>query len=308
MSVPWPTAPAGRLSAVRTITVAYALVWIAVRLGHWRDLAALPRSQWKPVAFAEWVGPVDVTGVTLLAGLTMLTGVVALRGRAWAVAGPVFASGVCALAVLGASWGAVLHTEQLLVLHLLVLAVAPSGRGVTSRVGWPLGVLAAVTATTYAVSGLAKLRFGGGLGWADGERLMLLVAHDNVRKRLLGDAYSPFAAWAVGHPLLFQAAAIATLVVELGAPLALVLGRRWRYAWVAVAWLFHVGVLGFMAILFPYPLVGVAFASMLPVERLTRRGHAAAARLRPPVWCHLDALRLRRRRSTLEPPVTPGTG
>ena len=67
--------------------------------------------------------------------------------------------------------------------------------------------------------------------------------------------------------MIFQIGAWVTLVVELGAPLAL-LGRRWAYTWVALAWSFHVAVLALMAVLFPYPLVGVAFASMLPVERL----------------------------------------
>jgi hypothetical protein len=60
-----------------------------------------------------------------------------------------------------------------------------------------------------------------------------------------------------------------TLVVELGAPMVL-FGPRLRRAWMAMAWTFHVGVLALMAVLFPYPLVGVAFASMLPVERLVR--------------------------------------
>lgn len=57
------------------------------------------------------------------------------------------------------------------------------------------------------------------------------------------------------------------VVVELGAPFALC-GRRFRYAWIGLAWAFHVGVLALMAVLFPYPLVGAAFASMVPVERL----------------------------------------
>jgi hypothetical protein len=127
--------------------------------------------------------------------------------------------------------------------------------------------MSAVTVATYFVAGVAKLRFGGGLDWLDGDGLLRLVAHDNLRKRLLGDAWSPIAPFAVGHPMIFQLGAWITLVVELGAPLAL-LGRRWAYTWVAMAWTFHLAVLALMAVLFPYPLVGVAFASMLPVERL----------------------------------------
>jgi hypothetical protein len=270
-------APSGRLGAVRTLTVLYGLVWIAVRLGYWRDLARLPRSQWKPVAFAEWVGPFGVGTVTAIAVVTFAVGVVALTGRAWSLSGPVYAVGFCVLTTFGASWGAILHTEQLACLHLLVLAASPSGRGDSAATGWPLRVVSAVTVTTYFVSGLAKLRFGGGLDWIDGDRLLRLVAHDNLRKRLLGDAYSPLAEHLVGHPALFRLAAAATLVVELGAPLALVLGKRVRYCWIGAAWCFHLVVLATMAILFPYQLCGIAYASMLPAERLA----PVLGRLRP---------------------------
>jgi hypothetical protein len=51
------------------------------------------------------------------------------------------------------------------------------------------------------------------------------------------------------------------VIVELGAPLAL-LGRRLAYAWIALAWCFHAAVFAVMVVLFPYPLVGIAFASM----------------------------------------------
>ena len=68
---------------------------------------------------------------------------------------------------------------------------------------------------------------------------------------------------------IWRPVALATLVVELGAPVAL-LGGRWRNAWVASAWLFHVGTLALMAIMFPYPLSGVAFASLFPLERLAQ--------------------------------------
>ena len=65
----------------------------------------------------------------------------------------------------------------------------------------------------------------------------------------------------------FTPLAIATLVVELGAPLAL-LGRRAARIWSAAAWSFHVGIFALMAIVFPYPLLGVAFAPFFALERL----------------------------------------
>lgn len=269
-------APARRLELVRVITVSYALFWIVVRTGHWRDLAALPDSRWDPVGIGSWSGgPPSIGVVTLVAILTFAAGVVGLFGRRWSISGPLLAIGFLWLTTFGASWGQILHTEQLPALHLLVLAAAPSGRGPSGTTGWPLKVLTLVTVGTYVVAGVAKFRFGGGSSWLDGDRLLRLVAHDNLRKRLLGDSYSPIAEHVIGHPLLFRVGVWLTLVVELGAPMVF-FGRRLRHAWMAMAWTFHVGVLAFMAVLFPYPLLGVAFASMLPVERLIPRSVSAS--------------------------------
>jgi hypothetical protein len=260
-------APAGRLNAVRLLTIGYALVWIAVRTSHWLDVARLPVGRWEPVGIVNWFGTQSSAAVTLVVVLTVVAGVAALGNIAWPLSAPLFAVGFLWLTSFGASWGQILHTEHLVVLHVLVLAASPSGRGASATTGWPLKVMSAVTVATYFVAGVAKLRFGGGLDWLAGDGLLRLVAHDNLRKRLLGDTWSPISPFAVGHPMIFQVGAWVTLVVELGAPLAL-LGRRWAYTWVGLAWTFHLAVLVLMAVLFPYPLVGVAFASMLPVERL----------------------------------------
>lgn len=270
-------APIGRLAAVRILTVLYALVWVAMRSDHWRDLSRLPPSRWEPVGVMSLAGSQSTIVVTTVMALTAATGVLALCDVRWVVTGPAFALGFLWLTSFGASWGQVLHTEHLVALHLLVLAASPSGRGASASAGWPLKVISAVTVATYFVAGVAKFRFGGGFGWLDGDGLLRLVAHDNLRKRLLGDASSPFAPAAVGHPLIFQVGAWTTSIVELGAPLAL-LGRRWAVGWSALAWTFHLGVLVLMVVLFPYPLSGIAFASMLPVERLLAWRPAGLAR------------------------------
>jgi len=68
------------------------------------------------------------------------------------------------------------------------------------------------------------------------------------------------------------------VTVELGAWVAL-LGGRWRNVWVVGAWLFHLGVLAVMAIVFPYQLSGVAFAPFFRLEGLAHRvGHGATDR------------------------------
>ena len=49
--------------------------------------------------------------------------------------------------------------------------------------------------------------------------------------------------------------------------------------WAVLAWSFHLGVWAIMAIFFPYPLLGLAFAPLFAVERLPwfRRLSRAAA-------------------------------
>ena len=64
---------------------------------------------------------------------------------------------------------------------------------------------------------------------------------------------------------LLVVASVLTMAVELGAPLAL-LDRRLRNAWVGATWLMHLGILATMAIGFPSPLFGVAFAPLFRLE------------------------------------------
>ncbi len=232
-------APAGQLNAVRLLTIGYALVWIAIRTSHWLDLSRLPSTRWEPIGISNWIGSQRTASSPSSWSSPSSPG---RRPRRRGLAGQRrgVRRGVPVAESFGASWGQILHTEHLVALHLLVLAAAPSGRGDSATAGWPLKVMSAVTVATYFVAGVAKLRFGGGLDWLEGDGLLRLVAHDNLRKRLLGDAWSPISPVAVGHPMIFQIGAWLTLVVELGAPLAL-LGRRWAYTWVGLAWCFHLG-------------------------------------------------------------------
>jgi hypothetical protein len=68
------------------------------------------------------------------------------------------------------------------------------------------------------------------------------------------------------HPGALTVFSMLTLVLELGAPLALVGGRIGKL-WVAGAWGFHLGVVLLMNIWFLYPLLGLAFLPFFAVER-----------------------------------------
>jgi hypothetical protein len=273
-------APAARLAVLRILVGGYATVWATVRLPAHLDHADQVADRWQPVGVLAPLGtPLPDGVIVALAVAAPLLGLLFVVGWRYRVVGPLFATAMLALATLDSAWGQVFHTENLVVLHLLILAVTPAADTLAvgrrsppldtadGRYGWPVRLAAVLVVLAYVLAGIAKLRIGG-LDWLDGDTLRHLVAHDNLRKALLGDTYSPIGTRLVGQAWLFPPLAVLALTVELGAWIALSTQGPWRTAWVVAAWLFHVGVLALMAILFPYQLSGVAFAPFFHLERL----------------------------------------
>jgi hypothetical protein len=163
------------------------------------------------------------------------------------------------------------------VLHVIALAVTPAADAwaiagprpprepPAAGYGWAIKLLAAITCATYLLAGVAKLELAG-VRWLDGEQLRNQIAIDNVRKALLGGFTAPLARPLVAHPEALSALSVATLALELGAPLAL-LGRRIARLWAWGAWAFHVGVVLAMNVWFPYALTGLAFLPLVRAER-----------------------------------------
>jgi hypothetical protein len=271
-------APARRLATLRLLTGAFALTYLAFQLPILLDQSRLPVDRWEPPGVLGPLGSPPAVGLVHLGlGLTLLAGVGYLIGWRYRVSGPAFAVGLLAVLTYRNAWGHVFHTDNLLVLHVLIIGLAPAAaawsldaRGSPEppgdvRFGWPVRLAALATVLTYVVTGIAKLRYAG-LDWLGGDTLLHQIAFDNARKKVLGDTYSPLATALAGHPALFRPLGPFTLVVELAAPVAL-LGRRWAAWWSGAAWLFHVGILGLMWISFPYPLSFVAFAPFFRCER-----------------------------------------
>ncbi len=266
-----------RLAALRILVSSYAAIWTAARLPHLVDVTEFSAARFEPVGPLAWLdGPVPSGVLVGVAVLTPPLGVAAAVGWRYRVTGPLLAAGFLFVTTYRNSWGQIFHTENLVAIHLVLLAVAPAHHlwSVDGRHGrrkrpaegdWAVKAMAVATVTTYLVAGMAKIR-NGGLAWFDGDVLVHQVAFDNVRKRVLGDVWSPLAELLVANRWLATPAALGSILVELGAPAALLndwIGRRWCF----VAWTFHVAVLLFMAILFPYHLLGLALAPLLPVER-----------------------------------------
>jgi len=267
--------PAERLAMLRILIGSYALVYIIARMPELAQVAQLPVAQFAPVGVARLIAePLAPFVVLAIAGATAVSLVGVIVGFRYRITAPLAAIGLLWTLSYRSSWGMVFHTENLLVLHVIALAIAPAAdawaldRAPPSPAGdgWAVRLLAVLTVTTYVLAGIAKLRLAG-IAWLDGDTLRDQIAIDNLRKALLGDPIAPLATPLLDHPASFVAIAAATLVIELGAPLAL-LGGRVALAWVIAAGAFHAGVVLMMNVWFPYALVGLAFAPLLPVERL----------------------------------------
>lgn len=306
-----PDAPAERLAALRILVGTFAFVYLAARAGESFHLGTLG---FRPVGVVSLLlskplpTPV-VAGLWLVATALAVPFTLGFRHR-WTA--PAFAAVFLWVTSYRNSFGFIFHTENLAVAHTLVLSIASASdawsldarRGSTEhasrecpRYGWPIKLLSIVTTLSYSIAGITKLRVSG-IAWVTSDVLLNQVAYDNLRKAILGDTYSPIGAWAVSHPSLFKPLAALSLVIEVGAPLALFskrLGRMWAFA----MWSFHIGVLALMAIFFPYPLFGIGFASFAEPERLIgrlgrlRRSKPTAPTSNPPIEPRQAGARMR---------------
>lgn len=278
-------APASRLAILRILIGGFALGYVIIRAPALADFSGRSDWQFDPVGVANILGgPLPGTLAQLLVAFTAITGVAFVSGWRYRWTAPLFALSLLWITTYRNSWGQIFHTENLMVMHVLILALAPaadalsldsrrtspSGPGLDAaddgRYGWPIRLMCAVTVLAYFISGQTKLR-NAGFDWVTTDSLRNYVAFDNLRKIQLGDTHSILGAEAVKHGWIFHPFAAFALTVELLAPLAM-LNNRIARVWAGAAWLFHLGVLAVMAILFPYPLAGLAFAPFLELEKV----------------------------------------
>ena len=289
--------PKERLATLRIMVGLFATAYVTVRLAHFGDFTRLADFRPIGVVALALTAPLPPSATWTLAIATSLAGIAFTLGWRFVVTGPLFAALLLWVTTYASSWGMIFHTENLLVLHALALGLCASADAwsldarrrpddpndtddVDERYGWPVRLMCLLTIITYVIAGYTKLRVSG-LEWVTSDLLRNYVAYDALRKAELGSFHSPVGAWLASVPWVWQPLAFFTLAMELGAPLAL-LGRRAAAVWVVGAWLFHVGVAALMAITFLYPILGVAFASFFPVERLATWLSAKYSTVRPP--------------------------
>lgn len=279
-------APAERLAMFRVLTGVFSVGYLAVRLPVFLALGDRSSSTFDGVGVLGGLeSPVSENVVDVLVIGTLLLGIGYASGTLFRLTGPAFGVGMLLLTTYRGSFGQLLHFENLLVLHVLIVALSPatdawsvdnamqrrrsSGasrpRSATAY-GWPLAVAGLVVVSSYMISAIAKLRYGGA-EWVMGDTLRNHIAYSAARLELLGGRPSPFARYAVRHGWIFPPLALGAIALELAAPLAFV-RERLRNVWVAGIWTMHVSILASMLIVFPYPLFVVAFAPFFRLERL----------------------------------------
>ncbi len=286
-----PAAPPERLAAIRVLVGAFGAIYCTVRAPSIASVAKLHGTSFAPVGVVRVLSaPLPGAVVWALVVLTVALAWTFLLGYRHKILGPIFALLLLWVTTYRNSFGMIFHTENLWVLHVLVLGFVPAADayawgarrretpGPMPRYGWPVFALGLATCIAYALAGFAKLRTAG-LDWVTSDALRNYIAYDNLRKIVLGDTHAPLGAALVRHPALFKPLAALTLVLELAAPLAL-LGRRPATLFAVGIWSFHLGVLATMAIFFPYPLLGIAFAPWFEIEKPARRLAAFIARRR----------------------------
>jgi hypothetical protein len=272
-----PEAPAERLGAIRVLVGLFAVVYLLIRTVA---MVSEPhQAAFRPAGLAKLLSA-PVPGWVLIVSfvLTIATGLCFIAGYRFRATGPAFAALLLWTLSYRNSFGMIWHTENLIVMHVAILAFSgaakatsvdacrlPGDASPSKSFGATIQLLNLVTVLSYVLAGIAKLRVSG-LDWTNGDILRNHVAYDNLRKLLLGDSYSALGAWAARHVWLFKPFAALTIVVELAAPVALY-GGRVAKLWVLAVWSFHVGVLALMWILFPYQLSLVAFVGFFHAER-----------------------------------------
>ncbi len=282
----FPLLSPSRLAAIRILAGLFALWYIGSRYSMLLKIASADAGLFQPVGVVSWLSePLPLMWFQGLIVFTLVANLAFVLGWQYRIAGPAFGLGLLVLLCYRNSWSMIYHSDNAMVLHILILGFSraadvfsldsywtksedkPTLDDAHWRYGWPVQLISAVTLGAYFLSGVAKLAGESGLSWLLGESLRSQIAVDAIRKQLLGAPASDLAFLLYDQVWLFTILGAASLIAELGAPFAL-LHRRLGYGWAANTFIMHWGIFALMSITFRYQLTGLIFLSFLPLERL----------------------------------------
>ena len=274
--------PAERLGWLRVIVSGYALWHVGRQLGLYRSVASASPEMFRGVGVTSLLdGPLAPDTFMGVVYATLALNALFLVGWRTRLVGPLFSAALLFVLTYRTSWVQIYHSDNLMALQVLILGFAPAAGDAVSldaragraparerwEVGWPVLLMCAVTTFTYLLAGAAKVAGSAGWAWALGTNLRDQIAYDALNKELLGLAPNAAAYWAFQHPMLMRPGSVGALILELGAPFAL-LSRRLGMAWSVATCGMHWGIYLLMGIAFTYPMHGVAFACFFPWERV----------------------------------------
>jgi hypothetical protein len=294
LSAWWFAASSPRtLGMVRILGGLYGC-WFWWRMGgHFVRISSQPEFLYQPVGVArlfEHPIPVEIYA-GLLVALQVIT-VLFTLGLAFRIVGPLFALLALFVATYGGnSWSFIFHTENVTCLHFLVLGFTPSAGALSAdsflaprlprwlswccatprpgvsdpESGWPVRLMQLCVVLPYLVAGIAKVRLSG-IGWAHGDNLRDQIVVNGLYYELITGRAPDITFQVYGWETAFAVLAAGSLVLELGAPLALI--RPVGYLFVPAVMSLHWGIVWLMGIDFPYQLYGAAYACFVPWQLL----------------------------------------
>ena len=295
----WWGIPRARLGYLRVV-VALSAIWHLERnLGVHASVAKSPPAMFRGIGVTQFMdGPIAPETFMGLTYLAIVLSAVVMLGWRTRVFAPLWAGLLLFVLTYRTSWVQIYHSDNLLALSAVALALAPAAGSTVSldaRAGrnqdredwefaWPIVMIAGVITITYMIAGAAKIANSEGVSWMLGTNLRDQIAYNALNKELLGGRYDEAARWAYAHPLLLKPGSVMALLLEVAAPLVLLhrgVGKLWAVGVFGMHW----GIYALMSIAFPYPLYGWAFAAFFDLEkvgdRLVRAGRWLRARWMP---------------------------
>jgi hypothetical protein len=254
--------PLARIAVFRTIAYLFIPVDVFLTTAWVRAHAAVPTEYYQPLLIGE-ILPLPTptaTVVHVVQWALVLTALVAATGRAPRVLGTAVFLLYFQWMVIAMSYGKVDHDRFAFLVALAVLPTVGRARWRDRRLaesaGWAMGAVFLAVMLTYFLAAWAKVRFGG-WDWVTGSTLTWAVLRRGT----------DLATWTLEVPALLTAAQWAMVILELAAPLMLLVrSDRARVALVVFLLGFHLMVFAGVRIIFlPHC---VAILSMLPWERL----------------------------------------
>lgn len=282
----WFTAIAPeRIAIVRIITGLFSLWYLTTRFSMMQRIAKSSTSKFEPVGIVSFLeSPLSIELFNWILYVTLVLNVLYIIGLKYRFIGPAFGLAFLVVMCYRNSWGMVYHNYNILVLHIFVIGMVAAadklsvdawlkGKKVKNshnendwQYGWPIRLLSSITVGSYILAGLAKVMGELTWGWIDGSAMRSQVAVDALRKEMFGGAATPLFEFLYPYTILFTIMGIVSLVLELGAFIALT-NKHIGIVWALVTCSMHWGILFIMGIDFPYHYSGIIFLSFFPLEK-----------------------------------------